>query len=225
MSRKISPPSSIVDEDIDTRQMMRAVIKRLSGVAIFASVAALACALALFMLMPLKTSVPYVVQVNKNTGEVTIPGSTSTVYVPTWANQAFFLRRWLTDLFTINRYLTVQVDDPRAQYFIRGNNAIAEYNAFRAEDKTFARLAADPTLVRNVKILSLDPIASTQNGAVAQVLLTTIDQGRVVRQNLLVTLYFVILPPTTQAEMERDPIGIYITDFKIAAASSGGNND
>jgi type IV secretion system protein VirB5 len=221
MTRKISPPSSIADEDIDTRQMMRAVIKRLSGVALFSSVSALACALALFMLMPLKTSVPYVVQVNRNTGEVTIPGSTSVVYVPTWANESFFLRRWLQDLFTINRYLTVQIDDPRAQYFIRGENAIAEYNAFRAEDKTFARLAADPTLVRNVKILSLDPIASTKNGAVAQVQLTTIEQGRVIKQNLLVTLYFVILPPTTQSEMERDPIGIYVTDFKIAAASGG----
>ena len=219
MTRKIAPPSSAPDEELDTRQMMAVAIGRTTRVAIISSVAAVFCSLALFMLMPLKKSVPYVVQVNKTTGEVTVPQSTSTVFVPSWANKAFFLRRWLKDLLTINRYLTVQIDDPRAQAFIRGSNAIAEYNAFRQEDQTFARLAADPTLVRNVRIVSMDPVANTANGVVAQVSLTTIDHGRVSKQSLLVTLYFVLLPPTSRKEMEHNPLGIYITDFKIAPAS------
>jgi type IV secretory pathway component VirB8 len=218
MPSKIIPPNKLPDGELDTRKGYAHALGSMSKVAMATSVAAVCVSLAMMFMMPLKREVPYVVQVNKTTGEVTVPpNQVAEAFNPTWANEAFFLRRWLVDLFTINRYLTVQVYDPRAQAFLRGQNAIAEYQSFRAEDQTFERLVKDPTLIRNVSVDDLTPVAGTRNGAVASVTLTTISGGQTTTQKLLVTLYFALISSTDRAEIDQDPIGIYITDFKISS--------
>lgn len=211
-------PATARDEDINTRALMATVTRKLSAVAIFTSIGIAFMGLALVLLMPLKRSVPYIVHVNSKTGEVTVPDDQSVMaFQPDWNNAAFFLRRWITDMFSINQYLTVKVQDPRAQYFLRGANAISEYKTFREQDGTFDRLVADPTLVRNVKILSLTPVAGTKNGAVAQITLTTLSKGETTTVNGLLTLYYVFLPTNDPKTLQENPIGIYVTDFKLSS--------
>ncbi len=218
MPSKIIPPNKLPDGELDTRKGYANALGSMSKVAMVTSVSAACASLAMIFMMPLKREVPYVVQVNKSTGEVTVPSNqVAETFNPTWSNESFFLRRWLVDLFTINRYLTVQIYDPRAQAFLRGRNAIAEYQSFRAEDQTFARLVKDPTLIRNVSVDHLTQVAGTTNGAVASVTLTTLSDGQTTTQKLLVTLYFALIPSTDRAEIEQNPIGIYITDFKISS--------
>ncbi len=210
------PPIPAKDDEFNTRELLLKLNRRLSSVAVAVGGGVIVLSLTIFVMMPLKRSVPYVVHVNNETGEVFVPQQqVVTQFTPSWANEAFFLRRWLSDLFTINQYLTVQRDDPRAREFIRGRNAIAEYKQFREEDQTFDRLAKDPTLVRDVRVTALTPIAGTKNGAVAEVTLTTRSGGQTTVEHKLVTMYFVLLTPTDQQEIIRNPIGIYITDFKI----------
>lgn len=210
------PPIPAKDDEFNTRELLLKLNKRLSSIAVVVGGGVVVLALTIFVMMPLKKSIPFVVHVDNATGEVSVPQQqVMAQFTPTWANEAFFLRRWLSDLFTINQYLTVQQYDPRAREFIRGQNAIAEYAQFRAEDQTFDRLAKDPTLVRDVRVTALTPIAGTKNGAVAEVTLTTRSGGQVKIEHKLVTLYFVVLNPTDPQEIVRNPIGIYITDFKI----------
>lgn len=210
-------PTDLRSEEFDTRQMLLTVNRRMQKAAIMSAGAALAACVAVLALLPLKKAVPYIVTVNKTTGEVSVPSQDAAVaFNPSWINKAFFLRRWIEDLFTINQYLTVQITDPRAQAFLRGANAIAEFKAFRAEDQTYIRLAKDPTLVRNVKVEDLTPIAGTKNGAVANVELTTIQGGQTTVEHRLITLYWVIIPPQTPEDARINPIGIYVTDFKIS---------
>lgn len=214
-------PASLPEVELNTRALMSSVTSKLVKVAIATSVGCTCMAVAFMLLLPLKQSVPYIVHVNDQTGEVTVPaGQSVTAFKPQWDNTAFFLRRWITDMFTINQYLTASVEDPRAQYFLRGANAISEYKAFRVSDDTFARLVADPSLVRDVKITSLTPVAGTKNGAVAQITMTTLSKGTTTTVNSLLTVYYVFLPSTDPAVLQKNPIGVYITDFKLSGGGA-----
>jgi type IV secretory pathway component VirB8 len=214
---QFTSPASAADEEFSTRQLLVNVNARMTKVAVMTSAVSVSLVLILFLFLPLKKSVPYVVQVNKDTGEVSVPASqVSTAFNPSWDNKAFFIRRWITDLFTINQYLTVRITDPRAQLFLRGQNAIGEYQAFRSDDATFSRLVADPTLTRDAAVVNLTQIAGTENGAVAQVQLTTHTGGKETVETKLITLYYVTLPSTNVADLANNPIGLYVTDFKVS---------
>ncbi|HEX7325385.1 MAG TPA: type IV secretion system protein [Rhodanobacteraceae bacterium] len=219
---KLTPPSGlgVREQDLDVRKLMRAVVLRLSGVAIAAGLAIAALAFTFMLIMPLKRSVPYVVHVDNQTGQVSVP-TTQVVqrFRPQWINKAYFLRNWIVDLLTINQYTTVAIDDPAAQAFLRGSNAISEYNSFRASDNTFVRLAKNPALVRTVNIQSLEPVAGTKNMAVAQVQTTTHTHGHVRVTNRLITISYVFINSTDPATLHQNPIGIYITDFQISKQS------
>ncbi|WP_316502815.1 VirB8/TrbF family protein, partial [Klebsiella grimontii] len=73
--------------------------------------AALTASAALMLAMPLKKVVPYVVNVNTTTGEVTAPRQQmSEHFEPAWANESFFVRRWIEDMLTINQHTTVNIN-------------------------------------------------------------------------------------------------------------------
>jgi type IV secretory pathway component VirB8 len=216
---KMDSPATAADKDLNTRLLMASVTTKLGKISLLTSGAALCMAITMVLVMPLKQSVPYVVQVNKDTGEVSVPKNQSVgAFEPGWANTEFFIRRWITDLFTTNQYLTVNIGDPRAQSLLRGNNAITEYKAFRAQDQTFENLVADPSLVRDVKILTLTPVAGTKNGVVAQIALTTRRKGAVTTVTKLVTIYYIFIHSDDVETVRQNPIGIYITDFKLSDA-------
>ena len=219
----LSPMSSVARAEFDMRETLLGVNRRLQRAVILSCGAALTASAALMLAMPLKKVVPYVVNVNTTTGEVTAPRQQmSEHFEPAWANESFFVRRWIEDMLTISQHTTVNINAPRAQEFLRGSTAIAEYQNFRASDHTFERMAADTNMVRTIKIENFTPIAGTKNGAVANVTLTTIAGGMTKSSNILLTVYWVILPPQGPEDIDRNPIGLYITDFKVSGNTSGG---
>jgi hypothetical protein len=62
----------------------------------------------------------------------------------------------------------------------------------------------------------LAPVAGSNNGAVATVKLTTRSGETVQVEKRLITVFWVEIPPRTRDEALVNPIGLYITDFKIA---------
>lgn len=215
----LKPPSSASVEEFSTRELLASTNRRMQKVVLVSSLSAMAACLALFAAMPLKRTIPYVIEVNKTTGEVSAPvQQTADQYTPTWASESFFVRRWITDLLTINNYTFVSVNDPRAQAFLRGATAIAEFKTFRAHDQTYDQLAKDPAMVRTVKIDDFTAVAGAKNAAVANVELTTIRGGQTTVTHELMTVYWTILPPQDPQDIQHNPIGIYVTDFKLSGA-------
>ena len=215
----LKSPNTAKQDDLNTRALLVNVNRRMQLIAVLSSVAVIVLGLAIFAMAPLKQTVPFVVQVNKTTGEVVAPFQQSAQkYNPDWASKSFFVRRWIADLLTINNYTLATINDPRAQYFLRGQTAIAEFNNFRALDDTYAKIAKDPAMVRTVEIKDFTPVAGVKNAAVANVVETTIKGGQTSVKNVLVTVYWTVFPLSTLSpnELERDPIGLYITDFKIS---------
>lgn len=215
----LKSPNTAKQDELNTRELLLNVNKRMQRIAMLTSVTTIVLGLAIFAMAPLKKTIPYVVQVDKISGEVVAPvQEVAEQYRPDWASKSFFVRRWISDLLTINNYTLATINDPRAQYFLRGRTAIAEFNNFRAQDNTYGKIAKDPAMVRTVKIQNFTPVAGVKNAAVANVVTTTIKDGETTTKNRLVTVYWTIFPLSalSPADLKKDPIGIYITDFKIS---------
>ncbi len=219
--KQLQPPTDVRREEFDTRQMLLTVNRRMQTAVVVSAAATALAAASLFFLMPLKKVVPYVIEVNKTTGEATVPQQQPAAeFSPDWNVQMYFVRKWIKDLLSINQY-TFKTTDPDAQYVLRGQNAITEFQQFRAEDGTYQALADHPLLVRNVDVQQVTPIAGTKNGVVARVRTTTLLDGQSKTQDWLITVYWTFLPPQTPQDIQKNPIGLWITDFKASKVSAG----
>lgn len=215
----LKSPIPVKDEALGTRELVLTLNKRLASAAIMSAVASVAMAVVVVAMFPLKETKPYIIEVAKD-GSAYVPPQTEAVkYNPKFDTVAFFLRRWVVDAFTINQYSTVQTLDPRARLFLRGANAIGAYKDFLKSDGKFEKMAEDATLTRDVEILSATQIAGTENGVVLDTKLITRSGGTAKEERKLITVYFELFQPENRKDVEANPIGIFVTDFKV-----GGSN-
>lgn len=213
-------PIPVKDDELGTRELLLTLNKRLAVVAVAGGTGIIAMATLFFFLLPLKEIKPYIVEVDKGTGAAYVPPQSEAVlYRPRFDTISFFLRRFVQDAYTINQYNTIQVLDPRAREYLRGNTAISEYADFLKKDQKFERMAKDPSLVRDVAFGSVTPVAGTNNGVIIEVKLTTRSASGTQEERRLVTLYYEIFPPETRRDVEINPIGIFVTDFKIGESN------
>ena len=162
--------------------------------------------LTLVRLAPLKTAVPYLV-------EVTADGAVARVaraadYKPTTNMLRSEMGRWVEAFMTIDPYLT-RKNQREVVTMLRGK-AVAEHGALLKSDNPFARLLADPTLVRSAKVSSVD---ITQEG-IAFVYVNTTERTAgsskpPVRWRF--TLHYSVLPPETEEQLLANPAGLVIT--------------
>lgn len=214
----LKSPIPVKDEALGTRELVLTLNKRLAAAAVASAVASVSMAVVVLSLFPLKEIKPYVIEVAKDGSAYVPPQAEAVAYKPQADTIAFFLRRWVADAFTINQYSTVQTLDPRARLFLRGENAIGAYRDFLAQDGKFDLMTKDPALVRDVEIMSVTPIAGTTNGVIVDAKLTTRADGIAREERRLVTVYYEVFRPETRKDVEANPLGIFVTDFKV-----GGN--
>lgn len=214
-------PIPAKDDALGTRELLLTLNKRLAASNIATAIAAVTMAGALIALFPLKEIKPYIVEVNKADGSAYVPPQTEAVaYDPSFETRSYFLRRWLIDAFAVNQYTTVKQLDPRARVMLRGTNAIGAYEDWVRADGKFTMLADDPTLVRDVEVVSITQVAGTDNAVVADLKLTTRRGGEATSERKLVTVYYDIMPLSSRKDVEVNPIGIFITDFKVGAGNA-----
>lgn len=216
----LKSPVPVKDEALGTRELLLTLNKRLASAAIMSAAASVAMALVVVSMFPLKETRPYIIEVAKDGSAYVPPQTEAAQYSPKFETVSFFLRRWVVDAFTINQYSTVRTLDPRARIFLRGENAIGAYRDFLASDGKFEKMAEDATFTRDVEVLSITPIAGTENGVVVDTKLISRSRGEVKEDRRLVTVYFEFFRPENRRDVEANPIGIFVTDFKV-----GGSND
>lgn len=216
----LKSPIPVKDEALGTRDLLLTLNRRLAYTAIASAATSVVMAGVVVAMFPLKETVPYIVEVDKGSGAAYVPPQTEAVkYNPQFDTIAFFMRRWVSDAFTINQYSTVQTLDPRARLFLRGANAIGAYKDFLASDRKFDLMAEDPTMTRDVEVLAVTPIAGVKNGLVADIKLTTRRGGTAKEDRRLVTIYYEFFTPDNRKDVEANPIGIFVTDFKVGGVN------
>lgn len=170
---------------------------------------------AIFALTPLKTVIPYTVQVDKITGETRALGITAERYTPNQQQMGYFIARFTQQLISLDPFLTENnlIESFR---FVRGK-AIEEFREYMQKNQPIVRIKQDPSLTRTVTINSLQFL--DQN--IAQVRITTQERSSersttAPARRYVVVLHFVIDPPTDERVILQNPIGIYITHFSIS---------
>lgn len=175
--------------------------------------AIVAMAITIMMMMPLKTVVPYIVEVNKE-GQPTSAPVAMKSYNPGDAEKKYFLAEWSTQLLTLDRYFTNT--NLLAAYSRVRDKATSEFGAYVEENKPAEALRLDPNLTRIVKIRS---VAFVSEGAalVRAGLETRSGKGQTVqRKNVILTIHYSLIPPKTEQEILDNPIGLFVTHFAVS---------
>lgn len=166
-----------------------------------------------WVMMPLKTVVPYVIKVNEANGHVTAEPLAAQQYTPDKREKQYFLGQWVIKMQTIDRFMSERYLS-EAYSFTR-DKATNEFNDWFNEEKPLAQIVQDPSLTRQVKVRSI----SFVNDNAALVRFTTERRTMGARDpavtNLLITIHFEVVTPKTEKEIFDNPIGIFITHFSI----------
>lgn len=172
----------------------------------------IALVIALIQMMPLNRVEPYVVQVDKITGETSATRSAAQAYKPGDREKQYFIVRYVRGLLEIDKN-TVALSLAEVYRNSRGK-ALDEFTDFVRASKPIVRARTEVDLVRNVDIKSY----SLLNEQSAIVRVETVERGlnrATIRKAFVVTLHFAIDPPKTEKEIMENPIGLFVTHFAI----------
>lgn len=174
-------------------------------------IAALAV-IAIVALLPLKEVRPWYIEQDAASGTYTRPVESIKVE----PNQAVIrseLARWVEATYTIDPQRTDELQ--RWALSRTADKAGSQAQEFRARERVFERIAREPELIREAKVSAVD---ATQKGT-AFVFVTTTDRtgsqapGLDQTRRYRVTLNYKLSPPTDEAKLLANPLGIFVTYF------------
>lgn len=188
--------------------------RKLMTLLVILTVAVVCQGIGVMLMLPLKERVPYVIAVEEGangrpTGKVSVADSAARKFTPGEANIRYFLARWAEDLLSIDE--TSEGVRLPASYALLKGQALDDWQRYITQDgKPLAVLAEDPTYRQRAELISITFLS--ENTAMIRVKLTNND-GKVRR--VQVNLTYALIPPTSDADIYRNPIGLWITTFGV----------
>lgn len=173
---------------------------------------ALASVASVATIFPLKEVRPWVVEVNPTTGVVNKPVQIDRVD-PNTAVIKSELARWAEAVY--------MVDPLRSSEALRWANArtadkaVAQFAEFRSREKIYERMRTEPDMVREAKVAAVD----VSRKGTAFIYVTTTERmgaGAPVPERMKrtrVTLNYRLVPPSQEADLLANPLGLYVTFF------------
>lgn len=173
-------------------------------------------AIGLSILLPLKEYTPYFLSEMED-GNVQVSNKVGKRFVPSDTNKSYFLTKFIKGILTIDEQTRFNL--PETALFVKGA-ALTQWNAFvKNVDQPMYKLSMDSTLRRSVKFegpiefLSGDDVSGT---AVAWLEIKTIGaKENQPAKRIRFVMDYVLLPITDPQTLNVNPIGIYITNFRI----------
>lgn len=187
------------DPRLENRQKS-VIIAMLLGVIVVMS-------LAIYGLTPLNQKVPYFIESDPNSGAVSISTRVAREFKPDNGHITYFVKIFIRDLLTIDSRLTPELYFPEAFVMTRGS-ARQQFKQLLVDSKVMDKIAADPNYKRDVKLISVPSFIS--EGVVLVRYQLSTEQKR-----YAMTIRYTFIPPETDEERLRNPVGFYITDFVI----------
>lgn len=167
---------------------------------------------AISVMAPLKTVVPYQIEVDKHTGDARATKISTERFVVDERQKKFFLGRWVVKTLSIDPY-TTKTDIVEAFGFVRGK-AIEEYKELMAKTQPISRLAKDKSLTRMITIISTNFVAD--GSALIRFEAEERSAGLAPsKKRYSINMHFEVVPPTTEKEIYENPNGIFITHFAL----------
>lgn len=168
--------------------------------------------IAIMQMLPLKTVQPYKITVTDD-GRVTGTPVAAEAYAPGENEKKYFLSQWTTKLFTLDRFFTEKylLD----AYALTRDQAASQFSDYINRFQPLVALKADPTLNQQVTVRSVSFVQ--QGVALVRFRIDTRSAKKsVVSKDLLITVYYAVIPPKTEEEIYQNPIGLFITQFSVS---------
>ncbi len=173
-----------------------------------------AACIALALMAPLKTVVPFVLEKTEE-GAVQPAPQAAQQYQPGTPEKRYFIAQWVRQLLTIDPHLTERYLSDA--YRVTRGKATVEFTDWVQRTTPMAELRHDPTLTRTVSISSVSLIQD-------QVALVRVSTERrnggnpmAGREKFVLTIHFATVPPRTEEELLSNPVGLYVTHFLVNA--------
>ena len=182
---------------------------RLWGLVLLLSVGVAALAGAIGRMAPLKTVVPYVVQVNSKGVVQGIPVKLRSP-PPTHAQLRYWLALWVRQLLAIEPVLSRR--GLSQDYQMTRGDASVEFLNFLKRYRPVGRLTANPALRVVVGISSVNFLG----GRNVYVKAVTRDEITGVQKDWALTLTYQLVPPRTVEEAYKNPLGLRMTNLSIS---------
>lgn len=158
-------------------------------------------------MLPLKQSVPYFIEADAQSGAVAISTKTAREFKPETNHIIYFIKIFVRDVFTVDSRLTTELYFPEASGMVRGD-ARQQLRDYIIEKKVLEAIATDPNFKREVKLISV-PSFISEGVILARY---TLSDGT---KRYAMTIHYTIIPPETDEQRLRNPIGFYVTNFVI----------
>lgn len=160
-------------------------------------------------LLPLKTVEPFIVEVDKLTGEARSSAMRAQSYNPQEREIRFFTARWARQLLEIG---PATPDALQIAYSYTRGTAIEEFKELLKKTNVFAEMKSDSSLRRTAEISSITFVQ--ERVALIRLVTTTRSTTRASEEKrFILNINFEIDPPKEEAKFLDNPIGLYITHF------------
>jgi len=199
---------------VNAIEMPKARNRRLGILATLLAGAVAAQALAFIKVMPLKERVPYTITAEigsdgKATGAVSVTDANVARWSPGENNIRYFLARWAENLLTIDE----KTRDERlpASYALLRGQAMADWSDWvQNQGKPLERLSQKPDLREQAQVISIAFL--TENSILIRMRIVD-NKGNARR--VQINLNYALLPVTSEVDVYRNPIGLWITSFGV----------
>lgn len=178
-------------------------------VAILLAFCLLAALIGYNQLLPLKTVEPYIIEVDKLTGEARASTAKASSYAPQEREIRFFIARWARQLIEINPGTP---DALKSAYLNVRGVAIDEFKEFLQKTNVFAEMRTDPALIRTAEISSINFIQD-RVALIRLVTTTRSTRGISEQKRFIINMNFELSPPKEEAQLLENPLGFYVTHF------------
>lgn len=166
----------------------------------------------LMYMMPLSRVEPYVVHVDKVTGQAAAVRAASETYKPGAREKQYFVTKWVRGLLELDPNTTertlVEV------YEASRGKAVDEFTDFVNKTKPVVRVKTEVNLTRTVEIKSYSPLNDQSSLVRVETEERSINKSPI-RRSYVVTVHYAIDPPKTEKEIMKNPIGLFVTHFAI----------
>jgi type IV secretory pathway TrbF-like protein len=175
-------------------------------------IVALASIASVATIFPLKEVRPWVVEVDPTSGVVNKPVQIERID-PNTAVVKSELARWAEAVYMI--------DPLRSSEALRWANArtaekaVGQFTEFRARERIYERMRTEPDMVREAKMAAVD----VSRKGTAFIYVTTSERlgagapEPAKARRIRVTLNYRLVPPTQEADLLANPLGLYVTFF------------
>ena len=167
---------------------------------------------AIALLLPLKQVRSFMVEVKRVTGVVNRPVEVLQVDQRLAVIKSA-LARWTESMYTLDPLRTREAQRWATERV--ADKAVSQAAEFRARERVYERITREPDLVREAKVSAVD---ASQKGT-AFVFVTTTERvgagtptGEQIKRYRL-TINYKLLPPTDEAKLIANPLGLYVTFF------------